>query len=139
MQFDSETRESSLYEDDKRVNTHVCQSHVAWMSFVEITTCFIYLCLLWAIVYSSCISCVYLWQKSHNLTLPAWSTNGTTWAALRNLTYFNMRWLFNSPEIAKLTGGSFTFHVLKIWILFCHYMHLNQQCPPLCRIHWASL
>lgn len=45
-------------------------------------------------------------EKSHNLTLPAWSTNGTTWAALRNLTYFNMRWLFNSPEIAKLTGGN---------------------------------
>ncbi|XP_020614615.1 prostatic acid phosphatase-like [Orbicella faveolata] len=45
-------------------------------------------------------------EKSHNLTLPAWSTNGTTWAGLRNLSYFNMMWLFKSPERAKLTGGN---------------------------------
>lgn len=54
------------------------------------------------------ILCLYPWQKSHNLTLPAWSTNGTTWAAMRNLSYFNMMWLFKSPERAKLTGGLFS-------------------------------
>ncbi|XP_078359951.1 prostatic acid phosphatase-like [Oculina patagonica] len=45
-------------------------------------------------------------EKSHNLSLPAWSTNGTTWEALRNISRFEMAWLFDSPEKAKLTGGS---------------------------------
>ncbi|KAJ7383669.1 mitochondrial acyl carrier protein [Desmophyllum pertusum] len=45
-------------------------------------------------------------EKSHNLTLPAWSTNGTTWEAVRNMNDFDMMWCFNTPEKAKLTGGS---------------------------------
>lgn len=47
----------------------------------------------------------FLSQKSHNLTLPAWSTNGTTWEALRNMSRFEMAWRSDSPEKAKLTGG----------------------------------
>jgi len=45
-------------------------------------------------------------EKSHNLTLPSWATNGTTWEALTNMSDFEMTWAFNTPEKAKLTGGS---------------------------------
>ncbi|CAH3173890.1 unnamed protein product [Porites lobata] len=45
-------------------------------------------------------------EDSHNLTRPSWATNGTTWEAMRNMSNFQMKWLFDSPEKAKLTGGS---------------------------------
>lgn len=57
---------------------------------------------------------LFLWQKSHNLTLPAWSTNGTTWEAVRNMSDFDMMWCFNTPEKAKLTGGLSSLFVLLI-------------------------
>ncbi|RMX58966.1 hypothetical protein pdam_00014633 [Pocillopora damicornis] len=52
-------------------------------------------------------------EKSHNLTLPSWATNGTTWESLRNLSEFEMTSLFNSPEKAKLTGGSLVGAIIK--------------------------
>lgn len=52
-------------------------------------------------------------EKSHNLTLPSWAMNGTTWESLRNLSQFEMTSLFNSPEKAKLTGGSLVGAIIK--------------------------
>lgn len=77
-----------------------------------ITSCCNHLYLL--LTLSLILFFIYLWQKSHDLTLPAWSTNGTTWAALRNLSNFNMMWLFKTPERAKLTGGLCYLFIVRI-------------------------
>ncbi|KAK2563658.1 Lysosomal acid phosphatase [Acropora cervicornis] len=52
-------------------------------------------------------------EKSHNLSLPDWATNGTIWEDMTDMNNFFLMWMFKGPEKAKLTGGSLVGEFIK--------------------------
>ncbi|XP_044172917.1 prostatic acid phosphatase-like [Acropora millepora] len=52
-------------------------------------------------------------EKTHNLSLPDWATNGTIWEDMRNMNNFGLMWMFKGREKAKLTGGSLVGEFIK--------------------------
>lgn len=46
-------------------------------------------------------------QKAHNMTLPDWVLNGTTYEDVVKVSNYGMGWNFNTRGKARLTGGLF--------------------------------
>ena len=48
---------------------------------------------------------LFSFQKAHNMKLPDWVLNGTTYEDMCKVSDYGMGWNFNTREKARLTGG----------------------------------
>jgi len=77
-------------------------------------------------------------EKSHNMTLPDWVLNGTTYEDIGKVSDYGMGWNFNTREKARLTGGALVGRMIENMKLFSSPQKRSETQEPVRKVYLYS-